>query len=65
MVFETLKGIPPIRDHDYAINIILGSVPLNIRPYIYHYVQKRKFERMIAKMLEVGIFNLVKVLSML
>ena len=39
-VFETPKGFPPIRDHDHAINLIPGSVPPNIRPYRYPYVQK-------------------------
>ena len=47
-VFETPKGLPPIRDHDHAICLILGSVPLNIRAYRYPYVQKREIERMIA-----------------
>ena len=56
-VFENPKGIPPIRDHDHAIHLILGSVPPNIRPYRYHYVQKNKIERMIAEMLEDGIIQ--------
>ena len=47
-VFETPKGLPPILDHDHAIHLILGSVPPNIRPYRYSYVQKSKIERMIA-----------------
>ena len=33
-IFETPKGLPPIRDHDHAIYLILGSVPPNIRPYL-------------------------------
>ena len=40
-VFETPKGIPPIRDHDHAIHLIPGIVPLNIMPYIFPYVKKR------------------------
>ena len=32
-VFDTPKGLPPTWDHDHAINLILGSVPPNIRPY--------------------------------
>ena len=47
-VFETLGGLPPIRDHDHAIHLILGSVSPNIRPYRYPYVQKSEIERMIA-----------------
>ena len=54
-MFETPKGIPPIRDHDHAIHLIPGSLPPNIRPYRYPYVKKREIEHMIAEMLEVGI----------
>ena len=54
-VFETPKGLPPIRDHDHAIHLIPGSVPPNIRPYRYPYVQKSEIERMVAEMLEAGI----------
>ena len=31
------KGLPPPRDHDHAIHLILGSVPPNIRPYRHTY----------------------------
>eukprot|EP00253_Pinus_taeda_P015452 PITA_15452 len=54
-VFETSKGLPPIRDHDHAIHLIPGNVPPNIRPYRYPYAQKCEIEHMVAKMLEVGI----------
>jgi len=47
-VFETPKGLPPIRDHDHAIHLIAGSVPPNIRSYRYPYVQKSEIERMVA-----------------
>ena len=56
-MFETPKGLPPIRDHDHAIHLIPGSVPPNMRPYRYPYVQKRKIERMIAEMLKAGIIQ--------
>ena len=56
-VFETPKGLPPIHDHDHAIHFIPGSVPPNIRPYRYTYVQKSEIERMIVEMLEVGIIQ--------
>eukprot|EP00253_Pinus_taeda_P026307 PITA_26307 len=56
-VFETRKGLPPIRDHDYAIDLILGSVPPKIRLYRYPYAQKSEIERMVAEMLEAGILQ--------
>ena len=56
-VFETPKGLPPIRDHDHAIHLIPGSVPPNIRSYIYPYVKKSEIEHMIAEMLEAGIIQ--------
>ena len=54
-VFETPKGLPPIRDHDHAIHLIPRSVPPNIRPYRYPYAQKSEIECMVEKMLEAGI----------
>ena len=56
-VFETLKGLPPIHDHDHVIHLIPGSVPPNIRPYRYPYAQKSEIKRMLAKMLEGGIIQ--------
>ena len=56
-VFETPKGLPPIREHDHAINFIPGIVPPNIRPYRYPSVQRSEIERMIEKMLEAGIIQ--------
>eukprot|EP00253_Pinus_taeda_P009963 PITA_09963 len=56
-VFETLKGLPPICDHDHAIHLIPGSVPPNIRPYKYPYTQKSEIECMVAVMLEAGIIQ--------
>ena len=56
-VFDTPKGLPPICDHDHAIHFIPRSVPPNIRPYRYPYVQKSEIEHIIAKMLEAGIIQ--------
>ena len=54
MVAEMLEaGI----DHDHAINLILGSVPPNIRPYRYPYAQKSEIEHMVAEMLETCIIQ--------
>ena len=56
-MFDTPKGLPPIRDHDHVIHLITGIFPLNIRPYRYPYVQKSEIECMIAEMLEAGIIQ--------
>ena len=56
-VFETPKGLPPIRDHDHDIHLIPGSVPPKIKPYKYPSVQKSEIERMIAEMLEAGMIQ--------
>ena len=56
-MFETPNELPPIRDHDHVIQLILGSVPLNIKPYRYPYVQKSEIERMIVEMLGAGIIQ--------
>ena len=56
-LFDTPKGLPPIRDHDHAIHLIPGIVLPNIRPYIYPYSQKSEIERMVVEMLEVNIIQ--------
>jgi hypothetical protein len=57
-VFEDIpKGLPPTRNHDHAIHLILGSVPANIRPYRYPYAQKSEIERMVEEMLEASIIR--------
>ena len=54
-VFEDiLRGLPPNQNHDDDIHLILGSVPYNIRAYIYPYSQKSEIECMVEEMLEVG-----------
>lgn len=56
-VFKTPKGLPPIRDQDDSIRLILGSVPPNIIHYRYPYAQKSEIERMVAEMLEAVIIQ--------
>ena len=57
-VFEDIpKGLPPIHDFDHAIHLGPGIFPPNIRPYGYPYSQKSEIERMMPKMLEVGIIR--------
>jgi hypothetical protein len=57
-VFEDIpKGIPPTRNHDYVIHLILGSVPPNIRPYRYPSSQKSEIKRTVEEMLEAGIIR--------
>ena len=56
-VFETSKGLPPIRDHGHAIHLILGSVPPNIRPYRYPYAQKSEIKCMVAKIIKASIIQ--------
>ena len=56
-VFETPKGLPPIRDYDHFIRFILGIFPPNIRTYRYPYAQKGEIELMVAEMLEASIIQ--------
>ena len=57
-VFEyILKGLPPPRDHDHVIHLILASVPPNIRPYRYPYSQTSEIEHMVEEMLEARIIR--------
>jgi len=56
-VFETLKGLPPIHDHDHDIHMIRGSFPPNIRPSKYLDVQKSEIECIVVEVLDAGIIQ--------
>ena len=57
-VFEDIpKGIAPIPDFDHAIPLIIGSIPPNIKPYQYPYIQNSEIELMVVEMLEVGLIR--------
>ncbi|KAH9307969.1 hypothetical protein KI387_035880, partial [Taxus chinensis] len=57
-VFDAIpKGLPPVRDHDHAIQLIPGSQTPNIRPYRYPYSQKSEIEKMVEEMLKAGIIR--------
>ena len=56
-VFETPRGLPPIRDHDHSIHFILGGVPPNIKPYRYPYAQRSEIEHLVVEMLEASIIQ--------
>jgi hypothetical protein len=51
------KGLPPKRDHDHSIQIVLGIQPPNIRPYRYPHIQKSEIENMVEEMLEACIIR--------
>ena len=57
-IFEYIpKGLPPPRDHDHAIHLILGIFPPNIRLYRYPYRKKREIEHLVKEKLELGIIR--------
>ncbi|XP_075091948.1 uncharacterized protein LOC142172079 [Nicotiana tabacum] len=51
-VFLEPTKLPPIRSCDHAIELILGSTPVNQRPYRYSHEQKDVIEKMIQEILE-------------
>ena len=53
-IFLEPKGLPPTRLQDHRIPLLPGSVPPNIRPYRYPYVQKGKTEKVVNELLIVG-----------
>lgn len=54
-IFQESKGLPPSRGCDHAIELLLGSKPVNQQPYHYYYEQKNTIERMVRGMLEAQI----------
>jgi hypothetical protein len=58
VVFEDIpKGLPPKRDHDHSIQLVLGIQKPNIKPYRYPHIQKSEIEKLVAEMLEAGIIR--------
>ena len=53
-LFLEPKGLPPLRSQDHRIPLMLGSVPLNIRPYRYPYVKKGEIKKMINELIAIG-----------
>ena len=51
------KGLLTKRDHDHAIQLVLGSQPPNIRPYRYPHIQKSEIEKIVEEMLEARIIR--------
>ena len=43
------KGLPPKRDHDHAIQLVLWSQLPNVRPYRYPHIQKGVIEKLLRK----------------
>lgn len=56
-IFDTPKGLPPLRAQDHFIPIIEGSKPVNANPYRCPYLQKTEIERLVREMLEHGIIQ--------
>ena len=43
-LFQPLKGLPPSRETDHAINIIPGASLVNVKPYRYPHYHKKEIE---------------------
>jgi hypothetical protein len=56
-LFTEPHGLPPRREFDHKIALILGSRPVNLRPYHYNPEQKDEIERQMAEMLCQGIIQ--------
>ncbi|XP_047331390.1 uncharacterized protein LOC124934951 [Impatiens glandulifera] len=53
-VFEEPSQLPPIRATNHAINLKVGAVPPNQRPYCYPFIQKGEIEALVAEMKKSG-----------
>ena len=49
--------MPPSREFDHQIPLLLGVKPINIKPYRYSPTQKDEIERQIKEMLSNGIIR--------
>ena len=51
-VFAEPVGLPPSRPEDHRIQLLLGSIPPNIRPYCYPFHQKIEIEMLVRDLLK-------------
>nr|KAJ0228165.1 hypothetical protein LSAT_V11C100046520 [Lactuca sativa] len=51
-VFSWKGGLPPLRNHQHAINLKEGTGPVTVRPYRYSHTQKAEIERLLHDMLD-------------
>jgi hypothetical protein len=56
-LFRPSEELPPRRQQDHQIPLILGAQPVNVRPYRYAPHQKDEIERQIHQMLRLGIIR--------
>jgi hypothetical protein len=55
-LFNTPTGLPPPRDRQHRIRLVLGTAPVAVRPYRYAHLQK-ELERQCAVMLTQGVIR--------
>jgi hypothetical protein len=56
-VFQDPKTLPPHKTYDHSIPLILGSVPVNSKPYYYSPHHKSEIERQVQELLEAGLIE--------
>jgi hypothetical protein len=56
-LFDTRTGLPPPRDRQHCIRLILGTAPVAVRSYRYVHLQKEELERQCAVMLTQGVIR--------
>jgi hypothetical protein len=59
-IFSTTQGLLPSRGtHDHSIPLIPSKIPPNVHPYRHPFAQKNKIEKIVQKLLVVGIIPLI------
>lgn len=56
-LFEEPQGLPPRREFDHSIPLLLGAKPMNLWPYQYNPAQKDEIEKQVSEILSQGIIQ--------
>ena len=56
-VFDWPEKLPPKRSVEHHIHLKRDTNPVNVRPYRYAYHQKEEMEKLVGKMLTLGIIR--------
>lgn len=56
-IFQEPKGLPPKRTSEHRIDLLLGTGPINVRPYRYPHHLKDEIERQVKELLGQGVIR--------
>lgn len=58
-VFDEPTSLPPIRGREHVINLVMGTNPISMRPYMYPHCRKEEMEKLVKQMLDSRVISVI------